>query len=73
MYVNFVIEKDGTVSNVKIARGVDQLLDAEAMRIIRSIPKWTPGYQHDTPVRSSYTVPVNFTLATSTLTTKKNK
>jgi len=62
--VQFVVEKDGSISNVKVAKSVVPLLDAEAMRVVRSMPKWIPGkqYQYGEAVRVKYTVPVTFHL-----------
>ena len=62
VYVSFVIGKDGSVSNVAIARGVDPSLDKEAVRVVKSMPKWRPGMQRGKPVNVSYTVPINFQL-----------
>ena len=62
VYVNFVVEKDGSVGALKIARGVDPYLDAEAMRVVGSLPKWIPGKQKGETVRVSYTIPINFVL-----------
>ena len=62
VYVTFTVEKDGSVSNPIVIRGVDPDLDREAIRLIRSLPKWTPGKQNGKPVRVSYTVPVSFLL-----------
>jgi TonB family protein len=62
VYVNFVVEKDGTVGMVKIARGVDPSLDAEAMRVVKLLTNWKPGKQKGEDVRVSYTVPINFAL-----------
>ena len=62
VYVRFVIEKDGAISNVKVIRGVSPELDNEAKAVIASMPKWEPGKQNDSPVRVSYTVPVYFAL-----------
>jgi len=59
MYINFVIEKDGSVSSVNVARGVDPLLDLEALRVICSIPQMQPAYQKGKPVRMQYTIPIN--------------
>lgn len=59
VYVNFVIEKNGKVSNVTIARGVDKLIDDEAMRVIKRLPTFTPAKQRGKPVRMQYTVPIN--------------
>jgi protein TonB len=62
VYVTFVVDKDGSVSNARIARGVDPSLDQEALRVVNSLPKWKPGMQRGKPVRVSYTVPINFQL-----------
>jgi protein TonB len=62
VFVNFVVNKDGSVSNVKIARGVDPAIDAEALRVVTSLPRWKPGKQRGAPVRVSYTVPISFKL-----------
>lgn len=58
--VGFIVEKDGSVSNAKIIRSVDSALDKEAIRIVMSMPKWTPGRQNGRNVRTKYNVPVNF-------------
>ena len=60
--VQFVIEKDGSITDVKVLRGVDPSLDKEAVRVVKSMPKWKPGKQRGKPVRVSYTVPINFRL-----------
>jgi protein TonB len=62
VFVTFVVNKDGSVSNAKIARGVDPSLDAEALRVVSTLPKWKPGKQRGVPVRVSYTVPISFKL-----------
>ena len=62
VFVQFVIEKDGSVSNVNVTRSVDPSLDKEAIRVIQSMPKWIPGKQRKKPVRVSFTVPINFQL-----------
>jgi periplasmic protein TonB len=62
VYVTFVVDKDGGISNAKIARGVDASLDKEALRVVNTLPKWKPGKQRGKPVRVSYTVPINFVL-----------
>jgi TonB family protein len=67
VYVTFVVKKDGSVANAKIARGVDLALDKEALRVVNSLPKWKPGIQRGTPVNVSYTVPINFMLDTQPL------
>lgn len=63
VFVQFVIEKDGSITDVKVVRGVDASLDKEAIRVIQSMPKWKPGKQRGKPVRVSYTLPINFQLS----------
>ena len=60
--VQFVIEKDGTPTEFKVARSVDPDLDAEALRVLQSMPKWKPGMQRGEVVRVKFTVPVSFKL-----------
>ncbi len=62
VYVKFVVNIDGQVANVEIARGVDPSLDKEALRVVKAMPKWKPGKQRGKAVRVSYTVPINFVL-----------
>lgn len=59
VYVNFIIERDGEISNVSIARGVHKLIDDEAMRVINLLPKLNPAMIQGKPVRMQYTVPIN--------------
>ena len=59
---SFVVEKDGSVTDVQVLRGVDPSLDKEAIRVITAMPKWKPGKQRGKPVRVKYTVPVTFRL-----------
>ena len=60
--VQFVVNKDGSIVNDSIVRSVDPLLDAEALRVVRSMPNWTPGKQKGKPVRVRFTLPVTFHL-----------
>ena len=60
--VQFVVDKDGTITNPEVVRGVDAYLDKEAIRVISSMPKWKPGVQNGKKVRVKYTVPVVFRL-----------
>lgn len=62
VYVTFVVAKDGSVKEAKIVRGVNQLLDDEALRVVSSMPKWIPGKQNGKDVDTQYTVPINFVL-----------
>lgn len=58
----FVVNKDGSVTDVVVARSVDPLLDAEAVRVVSAMPKWAPGKQKGKAVRVRYTLPINFSL-----------
>ena len=60
--VQFVVEKDGSITDVKIAKSVDPSLDKEATRVVSSMPHWIAGRQNGNPVRVKYTVPVTFKL-----------
>ena len=60
--VQFVVNRDGSIVDAQVLRGVDPYLDKEALRVINSMPKWKPGMQRGKPVRVRYTVPVNFRL-----------
>jgi protein TonB len=62
VFVNFVVEPDGSVSNVKVLRGIGGGCDEEAMRVVKGMPKWSPGKQRGKTVRVSYTLPVVFKL-----------
>lgn len=62
VYVSFVVSKTGKVTDAKIARGVDPVLDQEALRVVNALPLWKPGIQRGKPVNVSYTVPINFAL-----------
>lgn len=62
VFVAFVVNTKGEVTDVKIARGVDPNLYKEAIRVVSNMPKWTPGKQRGKAVKVSYTVPINFVL-----------
>ena len=62
VFVSFVIGKKGSVLNAKIARGVDPLLDAEALRVVESMPKWIPGKEKGKDVAVQFTLPISFRL-----------
>jgi protein TonB len=62
VFVNFVVEPDGSVSNVKVLRGIGGGCDEEAIRVVKSMPHWKPGKQRGKAVRVSYTLPVVFKL-----------
>lgn len=60
--VKFVVEKDGSIGNVQIAKGVDKDLDREALRVVKKMPKWQPGKNNGQAVRSYFNLPVTFRL-----------
>lgn len=60
--ISFVVEEDGSVSNVKVNKSVDPALDAEAVRLVESMPKWEPGRQNGETVRARYSLPISFRL-----------
>ena len=62
VYINFIVEKDGSVDSAWVLRGIGGGCDEEALRVVREMPDWTPGYQHGEAVRVSYNLPVKFSL-----------
>ena len=62
VYVRFVVEKDGSITDVKTMRDFNPELDAEAIRVIKMMPKWKHGTQQGKPVRVMFTLPINFKL-----------
>jgi protein TonB len=62
VFINFVVEPDGSISHVKVLRGIGGGCDEEAVRVVKSMPKWIPGKQRGKPVRVSFNLPVKFTL-----------
>lgn len=63
VFVSFVVEKDGSIGEVKVLRGIGGGCDEEAVRVIKGMPKWKPGIQKGKPVRVSYMMPINFKLS----------
>ena len=63
--VQFVVDRDGSIRDAEVLRPVDPLLDAEALRLVRSMPRWRPGMQKGKVVAVKYTVPVTFRLDTA--------
>ncbi|GAB4448837.1 MAG: energy transducer TonB [Bacteroidales bacterium] len=63
VFIQFVIGKDGKVTNVQVIRGVDPSLDKEAIRVIQNMPAWKPGKQRGKPVKVSFQLPINFKLS----------
>ena len=62
VFLSFVVEKDGAVSNVKVAKGIGKECDDEAVRVVKAMPKWKPGLMKGKPVRVSYMLPIFFKL-----------
>jgi protein TonB len=60
--ISFVIEKDGSLVDIKVLKGVASDIDAEAIRLIKESPKWKPGIQNGQPVRVQYSMPIDFSL-----------
>lgn len=60
--VNFIVEKDGSISNAQVARGCDYYLEKEAVRVVMAMPKWNPGMQNNAYIRVKYTLPITFRL-----------
>jgi len=76
VYVTFIIEKDGRITNVKVLRGVGGGLDKESVRVIKSMPIWEPGRQRGKAIRCQFNMPIRFILADDSVTkplTKKEK
>ncbi|MFN9326632.1 MAG: energy transducer TonB [Flavobacteriales bacterium] len=63
VYVTFVVEVDGSITGVKVLRGIGGGCDEEAVRVVRSMPNWTPGMQAGKPVRVKYNLPIRYKLA----------
>lgn len=61
--VTFIVERDGTITNIQVVKSVDPSLDKEAVRVVRNMPKWRPGMDKGAAVRVKYTIPVTFRLA----------
>ncbi|MEB0263969.1 MULTISPECIES: TonB family protein [unclassified Mucilaginibacter] len=61
--LTFVVEKDGSLTDIKVVRGIGSGCDEEAIRVLKRSPRWKPGIQNGRPVRVQYSIPVNFTLA----------
>lgn len=62
VFISFVIEKNGTISNITVLRSPDEILSSEAIRVVKAMPKWKPGRVKGKPVRAKFTLPINFKL-----------
>lgn len=63
VFLTFVVEKDGSLSDIKVMRGIGSGCDEEALRVIKASPKWVPGTQNGRTVRQQYTAPIGFSLS----------
>lgn len=63
VFVNFIVEPDGQVTNVNVLRGIGSGCDEEAVRVVEMMPAWTPGYEEGEPVRVSFNIPIRFSLS----------
>jgi protein TonB len=61
--LNFIVEKDGSLSRITVVNNVSPEIDAEAVRVMKKCPKWKPGLQNGYIVRVSWTIPISFTLS----------
>ena len=62
VYVTFVVEADGEITDIKLLRGIGGGCDEEAMRVVSIMPKWEPGYQRGVPVRVQFNLPIKYSL-----------
>lgn len=72
IYVRFCVTKNGSVSQVAIARGADPILNKEAIRVVKTLPKWKPGEHRGRKVNVWYTIPIDFSLSENEEDCKKN-
>ena len=63
VFVEFIVEADGSISNVRVIRGVSPEIDSEAIRVVRSMPKWTPPQKNGRNTRSPNRITINFILS----------
>jgi protein TonB len=62
VFVTFVVEKDGSITDVRVLRGIGGGCDEEALRVVKNMPRWMPGKQRNVPVRVQFNMPINFIL-----------
>ena len=62
VFLSFVVEKDGKLTDIQVTRGLGSGTDEEAIRVLKASPRWNPGIQNGKPVRVKYNINVNFTL-----------
>ena len=62
VFIRFIVEKDGTITNAELLKGVDESMDNEALRVIKNMPNWFPGKNNGRVVRTKFVIPVRFQL-----------
>lgn len=72
VYIGFVVEKDGRITDAEVKRGVEKTLDAEALRVVKIMPKWKPGKQKGEAVRVAFSVPIDYVLPPKDETSKSD-
>lgn len=73
VYVTFIVEADGSITNIEVPKRIGGGCDEEAIRVVQSMPKWKPGKQDGEPVRVSFSLPIRFILHVTPPTEKRNK
>jgi len=73
VFVEFIVEKNGSVRHTKVVGGANRALETEALRVVKSSPKWTPGKVEGEPVRMRYTIPFDFRLVNVNTTSSSKK
>ena len=73
VYVNFIVEPNGSLTNIKVRRGIGGGCDEESIRVVKMMPRWEPGTQRGKPVRVSYNIPIKYTLQTKSGKKKPKK
>ena len=73
VFVEFIVEKDGSVSHTKVVGGADRTLETEALRVVNSSPNWTPGKKNGKSIRMRYTIPFDFRLVNMNTTSTSKK
>ncbi len=71
VFINFIVDTAGNITNAKVIRGVNEPINAEALRVVNAMPAWKPGTQKGKAVKVSYNIPINFTLDTTKMDSEK--
>lgn len=73
VFVQFIVERDGSLNDIQVLRGISETMNAEAVRVLKRSPKWSPGKQNGKPVRVQYTVPIAFNLPSADNAVKESE